>query len=184
MTALRPVAWEAWVAEAKVWLRLHPREDHRGVPREERQRSFPKRAALWSLRLKTHLDETSEPNLANFAGSGRIPGARLVRCGRSTPFAPSATPITLSVDHASVLGGRGKRPALQIPHRPIASNSAATTTRLAGLFKWSPGPPAPHPTGGRVTRWHPRRRPVGPDGRRRVSGADNAVRVSPTQGVT
>ena len=100
MTALRPVAWEAWVAEAKVWLRLHPREDHRGVPREERQRSFPKRAALWSLRLKTHLDETSEPNLANFAGSGRIPGARLVRCGRSTPFAPSATPITLSVDHA------------------------------------------------------------------------------------
>ena len=43
MTALRPVAWEAWVA---VWLRLHPREDHRGVPREERQRSFPKRAAF------------------------------------------------------------------------------------------------------------------------------------------
>ena len=46
MTALRPVAWEAWVAEAKVWLRLHPREDHRRVPREERQRSFPKRAAF------------------------------------------------------------------------------------------------------------------------------------------
>ena len=46
-------------------------------------------------------------------------------------------PITLSVDHASVLGGRGKRPALQIPHRPTASNSAATTTRLAGLFKWT-----------------------------------------------
>ena len=46
MTALRPVAWEAWVAEAKVWLRLHPREDHRGVPRDERQRSFPKRAAF------------------------------------------------------------------------------------------------------------------------------------------
>ena len=47
-------------------------------------------------------------------------------------------PITLSVDHASVLGGRGKRPALQIPCRPIASNSAATTTRLAGLFRWTP----------------------------------------------
>lgn len=26
--------------------------------------------------------------------------------------------ITLSVDHASVLGGRGKRPALQIPRPP------------------------------------------------------------------
>ena len=119
-------------------MRLHPREDHRGVPREERQRSFPRgRRLRWSLRLKTYLDETSEPNLANFAGSGHIPGARLVRCGRSTPFAPSAMPITLSVDHASVLGGRGKRPALQMPHRSIASNSAATTTRLAGLFKWT-----------------------------------------------
>ena len=72
---------------------------------------------------------------SNFAGSGRIPGARLVRCGRSTPCAPCATPITLSVDHASVLGGPGKRPAPQIPHRPIASNSAATATTLAGLFK-------------------------------------------------
>ena len=100
---------------------------------------FPRgRRLRWSLRLKTYLDETSEPNLANFAGSGRIPGARLVRCGRATPFVPSAMPITLSVDHASVLGGRGKRPALQIPCRPIASNSAATTTRLAGLFRWTP----------------------------------------------
>ena len=99
---------------------------------------FPRgRRLRWSLRLKTYLDETSEPNHANFAGSGRIPGARLLRCGRSTPFAPCATPITLSVDHASVLGGHGKRPAPQIPHRPIASNSAATTTRLAGLFKWT-----------------------------------------------
>ena len=47
----------------------------------------------------------------------------------------------------------------------------------------SSGPTAPHRTGGRVNRRHPRRRPVGQDGRRRVSGEDNAVRVSPTQGV-
>ena len=100
---------------------------------------FPRgRRLRWSLRLKTYPDETSEPSLANFAGSGRIPGARLVRCGRATPFVPSAMQITLSVDHASVLGGRGKRPALLIPRRPIASNSAATTTRLAGLFRWTP----------------------------------------------
>ena len=139
MTALRPVAWEAWVAEAKVWLRLHPREDHRGVPREERQRSFPKRAAFALVTAAENLPGRDlGANLANFAGSGRIPGARLVRCGRATPFVPSAMPITLSVDHASVLRGRGKRPALQIPCRPIASNSAATTTRLAGLFRWTP----------------------------------------------
>ena len=66
---------------------------------------------------------------------------------------------TLYVDHVSVLGGRGKRPAPRIPHRPIASNSAATTTRLAGLFS---GPTAPHPTSGCVDRWHHRCRPVAP----------------------
>ena len=67
----------------------------------------------------------------------RAVDAFLVRSLFSTPFAPCAMPITLYVDHVSVLGGRGKRPALRIPHRPIASNSAATTTRLAGLFRWT-----------------------------------------------
>ena len=43
----------------------------------------------------------------------------------------------LSTMPASCMGGHGKRPAPRIPRRPIASNSAATTTRLAGLFKWT-----------------------------------------------
>ena len=81
------------------------------------------------------------------------------------------------------------------------TGSGAAGARGAALARWtarlhrtqrlprpdwqvcSSGPTAPRPTGGRVNRWHPRRRPVGPDGRRRVSGEDNAVRVSPTQGV-
>ena len=139
MTALRPVAWEAWVTEAKVWLRLHPREDHRGVTREERQRSFPKRAAFALVTAAENLprrDVGVQP--CELCGQWTHSWCEACcLCGRSTPFAPCAMPITLYVDHVSVLGGREKRPAPQIPHRPIASNSAATTTRLAGLFRWT-----------------------------------------------
>ena len=71
MTALRPVACEAWVAEAKVWLRLRP---HRGVPRAERHRSFPKRAAFALV--------TAAENLP---GTGRELGAQPCElCGQWT----------------------------------------------------------------------------------------------------
>ena len=183
MTALRQVAWEAWVAEAKVWLRLHPREDHRGVPREERQRSFPKRAAFALV--------TAAENLP-----GRDLGAQPCElCGQWThswceacslrPF--NAVCTQCDADHLIC------RPCQRLGRSWEAARAANTTppdcnrTQRLPRPDWqvcSSGPTAPHPTGGRVTRWHPRRRPVGPDGRRRVSGADNTVRVSPTQGVT
>ena len=170
MTALRPVAWEAWVAEGKVWLRLHPRGDQSGVPREERQRSFPKRAAFALV--------TAAENLP-----GRDLGAQPCElCGQWThswceacslrPFNAFLRPVRcrspcLSTMPASwAVMGSG-------PRREYHTARFHRTQRLPRP-DWqvcSGGPTAPLPTGGRVNRWRPRCRPVGPDGRRRVSGS-------------
>ena len=181
MTALRPVAWEAWVAEAKVWLRLHPREDHRGVPREERQRSFPKRAAFALVTAAENLpgrDLGAQP-------CERAVDAFLVRGLFAAAVQRRLHPVRCRSPYLSTMPASWA----VVGSGPRCKYHTARLHRTQRLPRpdWqvcSSGPPAPHPTGGRVTRWHPRRRPVGPDGRRRVSGADNAVRVSPTQGVT
>ena len=173
--AMRPLAWEAWVAEAKVWLRLHPREDHRGVPREERQRSFPKRAAFALVTAAENLpgrDLGAQP--CELCGQWTHSWCEACSQRRLHPVrCRSPCMSTMSASWAVVGSG---------PRCEYHTARLHRTQRLP-LPDWqvcSGGPTAPHPTGGCVDRWH-RCRPVGPDGRRGVSGGDNAVRVSPTQ---
>ena len=110
------------------------------MPREERQRSFPKRAAFALV--------TAAENLP-----GRDLGAQPCElCGQWThswceacslrPF--NAVCALCDADHLVCRpcqrlrrSWEAARAANTIPHRLIASNSAATATRLAGLFKWT-----------------------------------------------
>ena len=149
------------------------------MPREERQLSFPKRAAFALV--------TAAENLP-----GRDLGAQPCElCGQwahSWCEACSLRPFN------AVCTLRDADPVVCRPcqrlGRPWEAARAANTTPpdcvelsgyhdQTGRFVHVDPPLRIPPTDG----WHPQRPPVGPDGRRRVSGEDKAVRVSPTHGV-